>query len=293
MIKRILLVTVATVGIIATIIILLIKFNVIWTLAPYYEVKQYVSIEEPIMDMTAYEKIWNIHRRPYIFSVKSKSGGEAIVLGVEHTKDVNHPQLDSISYHWDKSNPDIALVEGRVGNLFTWCQNPIEELGESGLVTSLAHKMGVILYSWEPEPNKEIEILLKEFSKEQLAMFYSFRPYFSNMRYGKPSNPETQLQEYLDSRTDNKHLKGVFTSWNELDLKWKQDFPNVDWRNHNSGSGYPDGYLYAIWNRSNILRDEHMLHIIFDLVSKGKVVFVTMGASHAPRIEKSLKKLIN
>jgi hypothetical protein len=35
-----------------------------------------------------------------------------------------------------------------------------------------------------------------------------------------------------------------------------------------------------------------MLQIIFDLVSKGNTVFVTMGASHAPRIEKSLEKMI-
>jgi hypothetical protein len=292
MMKEVLKIILVSISIIFLTIVLLLYSNVLWQLAPYYKVKQNVPIEEPIMDMNAYEEIWDTHRRPYIFSVRSKFGSDVIILGISHTKDVNDPQLDSIKYYWDKSNPDIALVEGRVGNLFTWIQDPVKELGEGGFVTSLAHKKGVKIYSWEPDRETEIEILLKDFSKEEIAMFYTFRPYFSNMIYGKPSNPEAQLQNYLDSRTDYPQLKGVFTSWEELDNKWKKDFPDIDWRNHDDGNGYPDGYLHSIWNRSNVLRDEHMLQIIFDLVSKGNTVFVTMGASHAPRIEKSLEKMI-
>lgn len=275
------------------VILSLIYANILWRVAPNYEVKQYVPIDEPIMDMKAYEKIWNTHKRPYIYSIKSKLGGKVIIMGISHTKDVTNSQLDSIRHYWKKSNPDVALVEGKVGNLFTWFQDPIKELGEGGLVTSLAHKKGVEIYSWEPEPDKEVKILLKNFSKEQLAMFYSFRPYFSNMRYGKPSNPEVQLQEYLDSRTDNKYLKNSFSTWEELDNKWVQDFPNLDWRSYNSANGYPDGYLYEIWNMSNLIRDEHMLQVIFDLFKQKKNVFVIMGASHAPRIEKSLNVLID
>lgn len=274
-------------------IIILIKANVIWMLAPYYELTQeYAPIDEPIMDMTAYQEIWNDHKRPYIFSLTSNGGGKVFILGVDHTKDPNDPQLDSIRYYWEESNPDIALVEGKVGNLFAWFQDPILELGEGGLVTSLAHKKGIDVYSWEPDANTEIEILLEHFSKKQLAMYYSFRPYFSNKRYGEPEHPEAQLQDYLESRTNNKYLKGVITSWEELDKMWKEEVPSHDWRAHKAGTGFPDGYLYDIWNRSNIVRDEHMVQIILELVNKGKTVFVCMGSSHAPRIEKTLRSLI-
>lgn len=288
MIKKIIIVFISLVAF----ILLLIYFNVLWVLAPYYEVEQYVELEVPIMDMKAYEEIWETHRRPYIYSISHENGGAVYILGVEHTKNPKHPDIDSVSYYWKKSQPDIALVEGRVGNLFTWFQDPVEELGEGGLVTQLANDDGVDLYSWEPKRETEIEMILKDFSVEQIAMFYTFRPYFSNMRYGKPSNPEEQLQEYLDSRTDYEHLRGVFKSWQELDEKWQEDFPDIDWRNYRSGNGYPAGYLHDIWNRSNLARDVHVIQIIVEAIQKGKVIFVTMGASHAPRIEATLREAV-
>ncbi len=274
------------------VVFLMFQFKVLWVLAPYYEVESFVDLEVPIMDMNAYDSIINTHRRPYIYNLKTQEGGEVFVVGINHTKDVANPQLDSLRKTWEQANPDVALVEGRVGNLITWFQDPIKELGEGGLVTYLANKNKVDLYSWEPPREKEIELLLQDFPADQLAMFYTFRPYFSNMRYGKPSDPEKALQDYLNSRTDYKHLKGIFTSWEQLDQKWQQDFPGIEWRDYPSGRGFPDGYLHDIWNRSNLARDEYMIQIILELVKNEKKVFVTMGASHAPRIEATLTKAI-
>ena len=281
------------IGAIILFVISLIYFKVIWTLAPLYDLENRVPIEVPIMDMESYKKIWDSHRRPYIYSLKSLSfGGEVVIVGVDHTKDPNHPHLDSLHYYWNKFNPDIALVEGRVGNLITWLQDPVKELGEGGLVTKLANKKGIKLYSWESKREDEIESLLKKFSPEEIAMFYTFRPYFSNMRYGEYENPESALQDYLESRTDYPHIKGIFKTWQELDEKWKNDFPDIEWRTYGSGKGYPEGYLHDIWNHTNLLRDEHMVRVITELVNKGNSVFVTMGVSHAPRIEKTLNALI-
>ena len=270
-------------------VLLLIYFKVLWLLAPQYVVQDYPDLQVPIMDMQAYEEIWNTHRRPYIYTLGSSSGGKAFILGIEHTKDPEHSDLDSIRYYWALADPDLALIEGNGGNLFTWLQDPVKELGEGGLVRYLANRHGVKAYSWEPKRTQEIELLLKDFSAEQLAMFYSFRPYFSNMRYGRPENPEKKLQEYLKSRTDYPHLRNIFNSWEELDEKWQTDFPGIDWRDYSSGSGYPAGYLHAIWNRSNLARDEHMIQMILELTAQGKDVFVTMGSSHAPRIEATLR----
>ncbi|HAA12082.1 MAG TPA: hypothetical protein DCE41_10440 [Cytophagales bacterium] len=290
--KKVLFILLGVFGTLVLVILLLIRVHVFWLQAPYYEVERVIPLPEPIMDMTAYEAIWDTHQRPYIYSIESPTGGEVVVLGIDHTKDPNSPQLDSIRERWTQLGPDVALVEGRVGNLFSWLQDPVEELGEGGMVTSLAHRAGVPLYSWEPPKTWEIERLLTQFDKEQLVMFYSFRPYFSNMRYGKPESPEAQLQEYLDSRTDNDYLRGVFTSWEELDAQWQRDFPDLQWRDHDSGTGYPEGYLHDIWNASNLTRDEYMILVINELVGQGQKVIVTMGASHAPRIEACLAVML-
>ena len=278
------------IGLLVGFILSLFYFKVLWVLAPYYEVEKPVELEVPIMDMEAYKKIWDTHRRPYVYMIRPQSHeGEVCVLGVDHTKDPSDPHLDSLVHYWNTFDPDIALVEGRVGNLITWFQDPVKELGEGGLVTQLANEKGIKLYSWESRREKEIEFLLEKYSPEEIAMFYSFRPYFSNMRYGTYEDPESALQGYLESRTDYPGIRGVFTSWQELDKKWKEDFPTIEWRAYGSGKGYPEGYLNEIWNYTNILRDEHMVSVIIELVQAGKKVFVSMGVSHAPRIEKSLK----
>jgi len=280
------------IGFVLISILVLIQCKVLWVLAPNYQVSNLVPLEMPIMSMKDYESIWDNHRRPYIYPVKSKSGTKVHIVGVEHTKDVNHPHLDSIRHWWNHSQPTIALVEDKVGNLFTWLQHPIEELGEGGLVTHLANKKGIPLYSWEPPKEVEIELLLEDFSAKEIALFYTIRPYFSNLRYGKPKNPEAKLQEYLESRTDIPPLEGIFKSWEAVDAQWQKDFPNYDWRNHQAGSGFPKGYLHDLWNRSNTIRDEYMIQIILETTSKQQETFVVMGVSHAPRIEATLKKAL-
>ncbi|MEN0051442.1 MAG: hypothetical protein AAF806_30535, partial [Bacteroidota bacterium] len=168
-------------------------------------------------------------------------------------------------------------------------QDPIKELGEGGLVTQLANEKGIKLYSWESRQEQEIEFLIQKYTPEEIAMFYSFRPYFSNMRYGTYDDPESTLQGYLESRTDYPTIRGVFKTWQELDEKWQDDFPNIEWRDYGAGKGYPEGYLNEIWNYTNLLRDEHMVNMIIELVNADKKVFVTMGVSHAPRIEHTLR----
>lgn len=273
-------------------IAVLFSCNVIWKSPAFYDVKKNRELTTPIMDMESYKQIWQTHRRPYCYSINSISGGKVYILGVEHLTDPSHTQFDTIRNLWSEANPTVAFVEGRLGFLFTWFQDPIEKYGEGGLVSKLAKTNGIKLYTWEPTRDDEIEILMKEFSVEQIAMFYSFRPYFSNMRHGKPKNPERKLQEYLKSRTDYDKIRDVFQSWEELDSVWREDFSEINWKDYSDEQGWPEGYLYEIWNASNLSRDFHLIQAIVELVEKGETVFVTVGASHAPRIEDALKTMI-
>jgi hypothetical protein len=271
---------------------LLFSCNVIWKSPSFYKVKENRELVAPIMDMNGYKEIWQTHRRPYCYSIHSPLKGKVYVLGVEHITDQSHPQFDTILTTWNKAKPTVALVEGRLGFLFKWFQNPIKKYGEGGLVSNLAKRDGIYLYTWEPSRDDEVAILMEQFPVEQIAMFYSFRPYFSNMRHGKPKHPEKKLQEYLKNRTDYDHIRGVFKSWEELDSAWQRDFPEIKWQDYSDEKGWPKGYLYEIWNASNLSRDFHLIQTILELVEKGETVFVTMGASHAPRIEKALKAMI-
>jgi hypothetical protein len=273
-------------------IILLFYFDIIWKSPSYYKTETITVLEVPVMDMTVYmDSIINTHRRPYIFTIESSKRGKVVAVGVEHMNDQTNSQFDSISHFWELNKPTVALVEGRLGFYIKWLHNPIERFGESGLTAELAKKDRVDLYTWEPTREDEIELLIKQYSAQKLAMFYSLRPFFGTPPQYRSSNPEENLQDLIDERTNKKHLKNTLTSWKDIDSIWKADFPNKDWRTFNSGYGYP-GYLHDIWNSSNLARDEHMINIIIELVNKGETVFITMGSSHAPRIEESLKKAL-
>ena len=265
--------------------------NVIWRSPGFYKVEQRVELQEPLMDMEAYEDIRKTHRRPYCYAIVSGTGGAVQIAGVEHISDPHHSQLDTIRSLWKEFHPTVALVEGRLGFLFSWFQDPVEQYGEGGLVAQLAKRDGAKLYTWEPTREDEIELLISEFPPERIAMFYAFRPYFSNMRHGKPENPEKKLQGYLESRTDYPHIKGIYHSWEELDSVWRRDFPDIEWRDYSDEYGWP-GYLHDVWNSSNLARDFHLVQTIVSLVNKGELVFVTMGVSHAPRIGKALRSAI-
>ena len=273
-------------------LILLFVFDIIWKSPSYYKTEKTQVLETPIMDMTVYmDSLINIHRRPYIFTVESPKGGKVIILGVEHINDPSNAQFDSIKHFWGLNKPTVALVEGKLGFYMKWLHNPIELYGESGLTAELAKSNGADLYTWEPSREDEIDLLIKKYPAQKLAMFYSLRPFFGIPVEERASNPEDKLQDLIVERTDKKHLKNTLKSWKDIDSIWQRDFPDSDWKTFNSGYGYP-GYFHDIWNSSNLARDEHMVNIIIELVQKGETVFVTMGSSHAPRIEETLKNAL-
>ena len=267
----------------------LLYFDVLWKSPSYYRTETKVKLNVPIMDMKVYmEEMVSNHRRPYIYNITSKSGGKVIVIGTDHVNNPDHIQFDSIRYYWKKHKPTVALVEGRLGFFFSWIHNPIKKYGESGLTSELSKKNNAALYTWEPSREDEIEILIEKYSAKKLAMFYSLRPFF---QLPKKERNIDNLKDLIEERTDYKYLKNSIINWQEIDSIWKVDFPKLNWKTYNSNYGYP-GYLHDIWNSSNLARDKHMIDIILEQIKEGETVFVTMGASHAPRIEKTLNDLI-
>ena len=102
------------------------------------------------------------------------------------------------------------------------------------------------------------------------------------------------MQSLIAKRTNYKTLKGVITSVEQFDSLWKADHPDeVSWRSYkHPQNGWPKGVLKEIAEATNAVRDEHMCRSIIELVSEGERVFISMGSSHAPRIEKTLKGMI-
>lgn len=280
-------------GLLLIVALLLIRCNLIWTSPKSYLPEKQFQIKQTIMSLEEYTKsgLINNHPRPYSFQIENKlSKGAVCVVGLDHTKDPQNQQLVEIENQWVTFRPTVALVEGRLGFLFSWAQDPVRTLGEGGMTAKLAKSNGVKLYSWEPEREAEIEYLLTRFDPIHIAAFYCLRPYRGN--YSELSKDEANrvMKNLIAERTNRRGIQGSLTSVEQLDSLWKADFPQLeDWRTYkHPRNGWPTGILEEIADATNSVRDEHMCNSILDLVRKGERVFITMGASHAPRIEKAL-----
>lgn len=281
----------ALLGIIV-VFLLLFFTGVIWRSPGYYSVKAQREFRQPVMSMEDYSRSGE-HMRPYIYRL-GNGEGEVYVLGIDHTMDPVDRQIDSIEKTWEEFQPDVLLVEGRLGFLFGGLQDPVKNYGEGGKAVSLAKRDDIAFYTWEPHKQDEVNMMLKRFPAKQVAMFYSLRPYLSNFRFGKPEDPDAALQSYIDSRTDYDGLRGEINSVAEIDSIWATNFPQEkDWRDSTDEYGWPQGYLSEMAAYSNELRNIHMINAVLDLVEGGKKVFITMGSSHAYRIEETLKGEIN
>jgi hypothetical protein len=165
----------------------------------------------------------------------------------------------------------------------------VRNYGEFGLVMELARKADIPVYSWEIPIEKDVQKMLKKFSPEQVSLFYILRPYFSNLRFGKPASPEEYIAEYIVKRTNYPGLQGTIKDVKDIDRIWARDFKGLpDWRETSDEYGLP-GYLKDISEASNLSRNEHLACVIISLVEKGERVYVIGGSSHPVCVEPALK----
>jgi hypothetical protein len=219
------------------------------------------------------------HPQPYVYRA-----GDVMVFGSVHTKDPADPQLADIEDAWNRFDPTVALVEGRLGFLFPGLMDPVEEYGEMGWVNRLAKRDDVATYTWDLPWDSAATELARRHPPERVALYFVLRPYFSSVRFGRPASPEAAVGEYLH-RASIPALRGTITSIADIDRIWRRDFPgDRDWRDV-SDQGPLVGYLVDIAAESEDLRNVHLVRVIHTLVAKGERVFVVCGASHAVLIE--------
>jgi hypothetical protein len=257
-----------------------------WRSPPYYDAPP-VALPVPILTTAEYDQVSETHARPYIVKVEGAPGG-ALLFGASHTRDTADPQLATIAREWSAFAPTVALVEGRLGFLFPGLMHPVEEYGEMGAVAALAKAGRLPLYSWEPKREWEIDRMLDSFPPERVALFYVLRPYFSQLRFGRPDDPDGFVEEFRSKRTRYPGLEGTLPSIAAIDSLWSRDFAGLpDWRETSDEYGLP-GYLADLSARSNALRDEHLAAVIVALVRRGERVFAVAGSSHAVKLDAAL-----
>lgn len=259
-----------------------------WRSPPYYADYGKIDLPTPILTAEQYTEVSGTHARPYVVHLETDNGA-LLLYGASHTKNPDDPQISDLRKRWAAFRPSAVLVEGRLGFLVEGFSDPVRTYGESGLVFGMARKQGVKAFTWEPPIERELEQVLAMHPKERVALFYILRPYFSNLRHGKPADPESVVEEYRRKRTQWPGLQNTFASVAEIDATWQRDFAGMkDWRDTSDEYGLP-GYLHEVWKTSNAARDEHFARVIIDLMRKNERVFAVCGSSHAVKLEPALR----
>jgi len=252
---------------------------------------------EETMPIEVYAQV--SHETPYVLSL-SKGRGKLLYVGIDHSTDPESQTIKTIQQLWGSENPDIVLIEGIFpptpsNSLFEATRSS----GEAGATAFLAKLRTTETASLELPFDDEVTVLLKEFTPEQVALFYSLRV----LAQERQRNGSDALTDHLTRRlipwlarsaplgqviTSEESLKSLvskqlpeLSDWREAPLIWFDPMPQ-------SGALF----THAIARRLVQLRDGHMAKRVADHVAQGQNVFAVVGASHVVMQEDRIRSAL-
>ncbi len=266
-------------------------FGTAWYRVPYYAPKSTPAAVSLILSPDGYGDVIESHARPYVYAIDAPSNSRVVVFGAEHTYRPDDPQLETIRDEWKTMRPTVALIESDLGMMFPAFMDPVSTFGEVGAVHALARTDGIPTYTWEPPDERIIRSALEQgFTRERVALRWILGPYFSNLRHGRPTDPEAFVLDTLSDKSDVEGIRGVLTTMDEVEAAWAREFPSgPDWREVSDQYGLP-GFLSAM--DLNRTRDEHLVACVAEMIGAGERVFVICGSSHAAKIEPALREIV-
>ncbi len=256
----------------------------------------------PLMTHEEYEKTQ--HETPYTYVIRS---GTAVLyfFGERHSFNPDDEQWVKVRVFWNsfiaetEGKKRIFFIEGGVRKNEEDEIKAILEQGGLGLVTYLAHKDNVEIYSPEPDASLERIELEKGFSKEEIQYYYFARVAY---QWGKIPDPKPDFESYI-----GKYLKRDKdeSNWNVFDFSLE-----AMKKIHTAIFGtvfdeHDNDFLYSIINpidqntvinkvsrRSGEIRDMHIAEEIRKYMKNGYSIYAQFGAHHAVVEEPLLKEIL-
>lgn len=257
-----------------------------WRTPPSYDLDtRYVDY--PLLSWDAYEVAAQSMTPPLVRKM-SNGTGEALIFGATHSSDPTHPQFIELDRQFDAFDPDIVLVEGRMGFFLPPFMDPIRSYGESGALAAKAKRGDLALYTWELCRACEPEQLRKRFSDRQVALYLLLRPY-SGSQDITPEAARDRMSRIIADRGHRPGVINVIGNIDDFDAAWVAEFPEGKSWHAMRGIYNSTGFLNDMFEYGNDIRDQHLLNVIRTLTDEGKRVMVTVGWSHAVRIEPALE----
>ncbi len=230
------------------------------------------------------------HATPYVVDVR-RDGARLLLFGGWHSSDPALPMFDQIATAFAELSPEFALHEGTPPHPEPDREIAIRRHGEAGLVTHLAARAGIATASMDIPLAEEARLLRRELAQGEALVFLVVRQLASFNRKTARMDFDGYFGEFFDLIAPALELAAI-------------DWPLIE-REHLRVVGHPlearrvtghetnpmrdDLVTQRIAQRSNRLRDEHMLHRLLDALAEYRRVFAVVGVTHAVMLEPALR----
>lgn len=257
------------------------KFS--WIKPPSYPTSSEKLWRGEFPDESDVKKRMDTAPAPLVLSA-SYGKGVITIVGVHHTRDPKDPQIVALETEWAKAKPTVAFVEGKASGPLSGL-NTISKHGEAGWLVAKARASGARYFTWDVPREALVAEIRKHFTAEQTALAIIGNKYFSDFRFGKPSDPDGMLAGLIAERGGYPELEGKVQSVADYDRLWIELLPRAkDWRDTSDEYGLP-GFIEDIALHTRRMRDSHLLNMAVQEAEKGGRVFAVAGHTHAVRLE--------
>jgi len=242
------------------------------------------SREAQIMTYEEYARIPGPHKTPYILRVDG-TRGSLLYFGAEHSVDPGHPQVAEIVKQWAEFRPTVAYAEGGIPSLHETLDEAVRSSGEGGPVRFLAERDRIPVRSLEPPMRNQVEMLVEDFSPEQVKLHYLLRQVMQYRREGRTDSLELYLEPLVRELNNIPELDGPPRKAADIKESVRRVFPGLaDWTRVPQ-TWFSPTRSEAVTNKMarelSRFRDEHMVSVLIEEVEKGERVFAVVGFSHA------------
>ena len=276
---------------------------------PYYEPETQMAFAVPFRSMAEHDAHMKGRDWPYVLELDAHSEGRnpetaaasvsatgpaLLYYGSWHTRDPKDPQITEMRALWTEFRPTVAVTENRLGPYFGALGYGVGLQGEFAVAGELGRRAGLPVYTLEPSWSVEVETLKREFSVEDLIVFYTLRVYLSERDGTVPEKRDALAEHLLGKRAARDGLGPAHVpDIARFDEVWRERFPGLgEWRTLPSEALHPSDAptrLQWIATRVNEVRDEHAAAVILDLLARGERVFAIAGGSHVVKQEPVLR----
>jgi len=234
---------------------------------------------------------------PHFFSLK-RSNVTLFYLGVQHSWNPTNPQFNFIKEKWKDflkiaKNP-LVVVESQGWKVYKTETEAILKGGEINFMAYLCHQANVHISCFEPDRGSEMNALLQQFSKEQIAYYYFARVVAQWHRLTQKPEINAYLSQFLqcDEKASDwnnfvfsiKQMKKIHQQF----FKTRLNLNDADFFKKIENPTREDNPLKNVVRASGKYRDQTIIGGIKNVLDKKHDLFILYGKGHAHNHEKTL-----